>query len=73
MAVVSPWCYAVSAFFNASYGHLPFQKHSGEFTPRWVDLHVGSRLVIMALIYWDTPVLQWNAQIVAKEARIACS
>jgi hypothetical protein len=26
---------------------------------------MGSRQVIMALMYWDTPVLQWNVQFVA--------
>ena len=61
MAVVSPWFCAVLAFLNAFNGQLPCQKNlSGDF-----GLNLGSRLVIMALIYWDTPVLQWNGQIVA--------
>lgn len=28
-------------------------------------LNMGSRQVIMALMYWDTPVLQWSVQFVA--------
>lgn len=71
MAVVSPWHYPVFTQICVSYGHPPYQnslkvcfyfgaKNSHEFF-----LNMGSRQVIMALMYWDTPVLQWNVQFVA--------
>ncbi len=43
---------------------------SGEQNSRLFCLNLGSRQVIMALIYWDTPVLQWSAQIVAMDYTI---
>ncbi len=78
MAVVSPWCFPVLAPFGVFYGHSPSQKKETFLCEEMFSLlkkpycqsrisMLGSRLVIMALMEWATPVLHWKAQSVAKE------
>ena len=69
MAVDSPWCYAVSTYLLCYLRTFSLPKDykivifwSGKY---FFALNQGSRQVIMALIYWDTPVLQQNEQFVA--------
>lgn len=68
MAVVSPWCIAVFAplcFLRTP--PLPGQQKNilllESKTGLRFCLNLGSRLVIMAHIYWDTPALQWKCTI----------
>jgi len=82
MAVVSPWLQSVPALcLSVFYGHCLFQKKPGKFfwffwfsgEEKGVSFFskMGSRLVIMALMEWATPVLQRKAQNAAKENSFA--
>jgi len=65
--------YTGVAWLSSVRGAMPFLSLTDTFPTRTIFwrvkfvlyLNLGSRQVIMALIYWDTPVLHWNLQFVA--------
>ena len=62
MVVVSPWRRAVLCLRHfLRTPPLPELSSGGQsLTSRGFVLNLGSLQILMALIYWDTPVLQWE-------------